>query len=200
MIASISGTVKSSSINSAIIEVGGVGLLVSLPTRVATRLVLGSFVTLFTSLIVREDSLSLFGFEDQESQAMFDLLQTVSGIGPKVAQSAISVYEVEEITLAIRNEEAAILERIPGLGKKGAARILLELKEKVGGFTAGSRSIAAAKASWRGQLEEALSNLGFGARDISSTLDALASEVTSGEEVEISALLRRALQILGSRG
>ena len=140
MIASVSGVVKAITLNSAVIEVGGVGILISLPARFAASLAVGKHVDIFTTLVVREDSLTLFGFERSAAREFFELLQTVSGIGPKVAQSALSIYEPEELAGAIASENSALLERIPGLGKKGAQRAVLELKEKVANLKLSARS------------------------------------------------------------
>ncbi|MEI6867011.1 MAG: Holliday junction branch migration protein RuvA [Actinomycetes bacterium] len=199
MIATLSGHVKVVTTNSAVIEVGGVGLLVNLTPRFAATLDLGAHVTLHTSLLVREDSLTLFGFENSEAKLLFEILQTVTGIGPKVAQSALSTYEVPEIISAILSENLSLLERISGLGKKGAARLVLELKEKLSNFTPNSEKVGSSRgASWREQVEGALLNLGYTQRDTIAILDQLSDELSDETTTpEISILLRRALQIRG---
>jgi len=198
MIASVSGVVKATTLNSAVIEVGGVGLQVALPARFAAVLIVGTQAEIFTTLVVREDSLTLFGFDRSESRDFFDLLQTVSGIGPKVAQSALSIYEPEELASAIASENAAALERIPGLGKKGAQRTVLELKEKVGEVIKSSSSSKSAKSHWRTQLQSALIGLGFTARDAEATIDSVATDLGSKiDETDISHLLKLALQNRG---
>ena len=198
MIASISGVVKAATLNSAVIEVGGVGLSVFLPARFAAGLTVGTHTEVFTTLVVREDSLTLFGFDRASSRDFFELLQTVSGIGPKVAQSALSIYEPEEIAAAISSENSAALERIPGLGKKGAQRAVLELKEKVSDLAFTSRSAKSSKTHWRTQLHSALIGLGFTARDSEATIDSVASELGSKvDETDISQLLKMALQNRG---
>lgn len=200
MIASVSGVVKATTLNSAVIEVGGVGLQVSLPARFAASLIAGTHAEIFTTLVVREDSLTLFGFERADSRDFFDLLQTVSGIGPKVAQSALSIYEPEELASAIASENSAALERIPGLGKKGAQRTVLELKEKVNDIIRTSTSSKSAKTHWRTQLQSALIGLGFTARDAESTIDAVVNDLGSKvDETDISQLLKLALQNRGSK-
>jgi Holliday junction DNA helicase RuvA len=202
VIASVSGIVKALTLNSAVIEVGGVGLLVHLAPRVAAGLSVGTFTSLQTSLLVKEDSLTLFGFESSPARELFELLQTVSGIGPKVAQSAISVYEVPEIITAISSENFSLLERIPGLGKKGAARLVLELKDKVTPLVNLTSASASRAPSWREQLEGALLNLGFTQRDSNDTLDALATQLANEDQSatpEIGILLRRALKIRGTQ-
>ena len=198
MIASVSGVVKAATLNSAVIEVGGVGIQVALPARFAASLVVGTHAEIFTTLVVREDSLTLFGFERSNSRDFFDLLQTVSGIGPKVAQSALSIYEPEELVSAIASENTAALERIPGLGKKGAQRTVLELKDKVSDLARAQSSEKGAKSHWRTQLQSALIGLGFTARDAEATIDVVASDLGKKvDETNISELLKLALQNRG---
>ena len=198
MIASVSGVVKATTLNSAVIEVGGVGIQVALPARFAASLVVGTHAEIYTTLVVREDSLTLFGFDRTNSRDFFDLLQTVSGIGPKVAQSALSIYEPEELASAIASENSAALERIPGLGKKGAQRTVLELKDKVSDLVRTQGSGKSAKAHWRTQLQSALIGLGFTARDAEATIDSVASDLGSKiDETDISDLLKLALQNRG---
>jgi Holliday junction DNA helicase RuvA len=199
MIASLSGLVKQASLNSAIIEVGGVGILVNLPARFAATLLVGTSAQIYTSLVVREDSLTLFGFESSEGKDFFELLQTVSGIGPKVAQSALSIYEPREIADAISSGNTAALERIPGLGKKGAARVLLELKEKVVGLST-SKASGQASAGWRIQVQSALISLGYVSRDVDSLLEELvSSEGSKLDSMTLSQILKLALQVSGSK-
>ena len=193
MIASISGIVKSSGTTIAVIEVGGVGILVQVTAKTAANLKPGKSADLYTSLVVREDSLTLYGFDSNSAREMFETLQTVSGIGPKVSQSALSIYDPSEIANAINNADASLLERIPGLGKKGAQRAIIELKDKVSGS-----KTPPGKFDWRSQLESALSGLGFTAKEI----DKLFSEIseTVGDRISTmspSELLKLALQIKG---
>jgi len=198
MIASVSGVVKAATLNSAVIEVGGFGIQVALPARFAASLVVGTHAEIFTTLVVREDSLTLFGFDRSNSRDFFDLLQTVSGIGPKVAQSALSIYEPEELASAIASENSAALERIPGLGKKGAQRTVLELKDKVSDLARTQSLGKNAKAHWRTQLQSALIGLGFTARDAEGTIDAVATDLGKKvDETDISELLKLALQNRG---
>ena len=198
MIASVSGVVKATTLNSAVIEVGGVGIQVALPARFAASLIIGTHAEIFTTLVVREDSLTLFGFDRANSRDFFDLLQTVSGIGPKVAQSALSIYEPEELASAIASENSAALERIPGLGKKGAQRTVLELKDKVSDLARTQSSGLSAHSHWRSQLQSALIGLGFTARDAESTIDVVASDLGAKvDQTDISQLLKLALQTRG---
>ncbi|MEI6649674.1 MAG: Holliday junction branch migration protein RuvA [Actinomycetes bacterium] len=198
MIASISGLVMANTGSTATVEIGGVGLQIQISPRISVGLAVGERVHLFTSLMVREDSLTLFGFESQEAKDFFELLQTVTGIGPKVAQAALSVFDVNDLAHAIVNDDGGRLEKIPGLGKKGAARVLLELKEKAAPYLGIARAPAVAEQSWRIPVETGLANLGFSPRESKESVDALAREVgETGESMELSALLRRALQMRG---
>lgn len=193
MIASISGQIKALNSSSAVVEVGGVGILVNLPTRLATSLIVGTSVSFATSLLVREDALTLYGFEDSDSRNFFEMLQTVTGIGPRVAQSALNVLDYKVMIAAIQNEDAKSLEAIPGLGKKGAARLILELKEKVADQEAVNN---AGVPSWRRQLEQALLGLGFNPRDSQEILHQVAAEFNGRTDAsEIPAMLKFALQL-----
>ncbi len=199
MIATLSGTVKATTSNSAVIDVGGIGILVQISPRLSAALNVGASAHLHTLLIVREDSLTLFGFERQQDRELFEILLSVTGIGPKVAQSALSVYDAAEIVSAIMNEKPAVLERIPGLGKKGAQRLILELKEKVKNLNT-STSGSSRAAGWRDQVSDALIGLGFTARDTEEALDIVAEHFGSEvAETDISMLLKFALQTRGRK-
>ncbi|MEI6119554.1 MAG: Holliday junction branch migration protein RuvA [Actinomycetes bacterium] len=199
MIATLAGTVKATTSNSAVIDVGGIGILVQISPRLSAALNVGASAHLHTLLIVREDSLTLFGFERQQDRELFEILLSVTGIGPKVAQSALSVYDAAEIVSAIMNEKPAVLERIPGLGKKGAQRLILELKEKVKNLNT-STSGSSRAAGWRDQVSDALIGLGFTARDTEEALDIVAEHFGSEvAETDISMLLKFALQTRGRK-
>jgi len=190
MIASVSGVVKAVRSGSVVVEVGGVGLLINVPARIAAGLVTGTSTSLHTVLVVREDALTLYGFESVLAREIFELLQTVTGIGPKVAQSALNVYESEEILSAIKNEQSELLERIPGLGKKGAQRLVLELKDKLDVYAVSELSDSGA---WRDQLNSALVGLGFSARESQERIEQLTTQFKDLSKEPISELLRAAL-------
>ena len=193
MIASISGEIKSITATNAVIEVGGVGILVQLSVKTVTGLSIGKKVELFTTMIVREDSLTLYGFTTSAARDLFEVLQTVSGIGPKVSQSALSIYEPDEIVLAISKGDNSLLERIPGLGKKGAQRVILELKDKVK-----PTKEASGKSDWRTPLHSALIGLGFSTKEIDKLFVQISAEVSEdANEMSASELLKLALQIKG---
>ncbi len=199
MIAMLAGTVKATTSTSAVIDVGGIGILVQISPRLSASLNVGASAHLHTLLIVREDSLTLFGFERHQDRELFEILLSVTGIGPKVAQSALSVYDAAEIVSAIMNEKPAVLERIPGLGKKGAQRLILELKDKVKNLNVSANGSSRA-AGWRDQVSDALIGLGFTARDSEEALDIVAEHFGSEvAETDISMLLKFALQTRGRK-
>lgn len=171
MIASIRGEVLAIIDNSVVIDVGGVGISTLVVERTLQTLSVGSKATLHTSLMVREDSLTLFGFEDTQERDLFVLLQTVTGIGPRVAQSILNTLTVSDLRNAIGNESAAALEKVSGLGKKGAARIILELKDKVSGV---NQRISTGESGWQSSISAALSGLGFTGREIDQAISSVA--------------------------
>jgi Holliday junction DNA helicase RuvA len=196
MIASLTGTVKSIQSNTVVIEVGGVGMLVQVSPRLSASLTIGLSTSLHTVLLVREDALTLYGFESNADRELFELLQTVSGIGPKVAQSALNTYETPQLISAIFNGDGAVLEKISGLGKKGAQRLILELKEKV----VPSDEVSASSApAWREKLTQALTGLGFSAKEALDTAEAVALENPQASSEPIENLLRQALQLRGRK-
>ena len=170
MIASIRGEVLAIIDNSVVIDVGGVGISTLVVERTLQTLSIGSKATLHTSLMVREDSLTLFGFEDTQERDLFVLLQTVTGIGPRVAQSILNTLTVSDLRNAIGNESVAELEKVSGLGKKGAARIILELKDKVSGV---SHRSASGDSGWQSSISAALSGLGFTGREIDQAISSV---------------------------
>ncbi len=190
MISSLSGVVKVVNSTYVVIDVGGVGLHVSVAPRSTARFAVDSLITLQTVLIVREDSLTLYGFESFADREIFELLQTVTGIGPKVAQSALNLYETPELVSAIAGAHSDALERIPGLGKKGAQRVILELKEKVEHF---EFTGILHSGSWREQISSALTGLGFGAREVQDRIEQLSKSYSDVASEPISELLRAAL-------
>jgi Holliday junction DNA helicase RuvA len=200
MISSLFGRVRSLSSDRAVIEVGGVGLSVVITPVTSARLSLGSDIQLFTSLIVREDSLTLYGFFDDESRELFELVQTVSGIGPRVAMSILAVMSPDDLGSAVAQENIAAIERVPGIGRKGAQRMILELKGKI---SASPLSPIGHLPAWRDQLSSALVSLGFSPKEADLTMSALVLQLQDSEEdpsqMELSDLLKRALQ-KGSRG
>ena len=178
MISTVNGVVRAVHSDRLIIEVGGVGLSISVNAHTSADVSIGSQLLLYTTLVVREDSLTLFGFAHEEARTIFELVQTVSGIGPKVALSILGALTPEDLGRAIANDEVAAIERVPGIGKKGAQRLILELKGKLTSLTSSSEYPAHLPA-WREDLAGALITLGFSPRDSDAAITALVSRLAS---------------------
>lgn len=198
MIASLRGTVAMSGLGTLVIEVGGVGMSVLTTPSTAASVRIGDTATLATTLVVREDSLTLFGFASTGERDLFELVQTVSGVGPRLALAMLAIHAPEVLRRAIGLGELATLVKVPGIGKKGAERIVLELKDKVGPvYATGVADTSAALPVEDGQHQvvDALIGLGWSSRQAQ---DAFA-KVSGGEseEADVSVLLRAALRELG---
>jgi Holliday junction DNA helicase RuvA len=196
MIAFVRGRVAAVTLSSAVLEVGGVGLeLMCTPGTLAT-LRTGREATLPTSMVVREESLTLFGFADEDEKQTFELLQTASGVGPKLAQAMLAVLAPDDLRRTIAGDDVKTLTRVPGIGQKGAQRIILELKDRIGPVVGSDRSQAAAApaAAWRDQVHQGLVGLGWPARDAEKAVEAVAPD--AGEMPDVGALLRAALRTL----
>ena len=177
MISSISGSVKSTSINSLVVEVGGVGLLLQVPIRIAAKMQVGERVSFHTYLIVREDALTLYGFTEIVDRDFFELLLSVTGIGPKVAQSILANSDAASIANAIITSNLKSLEAVPGLGKKGAQRLVLELKDKAAAFASGK---SGSDLTISNQVENALQGLGYSNKEAVAMLN----QVMKDEKIE----------------
>ena len=177
MISSISGSVKSTSINSLVVEVGGVGLLLQVPIRIAAKMQVGERVSFHTYLIVREDALTLYGFTEIVDRDFFELLLSVTGIGPKVAQSILANSDAVSIANAIITSNLKSLEAVPGLGKKGAQRLVLELKDKAAAFASGK---SGSDLTISNQVENALQGLGYSNKEAIAMLN----QVMRDEKIE----------------
>ena len=196
MISLINGTVRAIHSDRIIVEVAGVGLCVLVNASTSAGVTMGSQLQLFTTLVVREDSLTLFGFLSDEARSLFELVQTVSGIGPKVALSILGALRPEDLGRAIATDDVAAIERIPGIGHKGAQRMILELKGKLAGIEGGT-SYQGHLPAWREQLMSALVSLGFSPKEsdgaISSLASRLAGQGLDPSEIALSDLLKDAL-------
>lgn len=196
MIAQLTGTVRHLTTEKVILEVGGVGYAISITPRTSSQITMGSVLTLSTTLVVREDSLTLFGFLDSHDRDVYETLQTVTGIGPKVALAITGALTPDDLARAIASEDIASIEKVPGIGRKGAQRLILELKGKL--VTDASAPKVTTHSAVRDQLLAALTGLGFTAKEsdiaINSTISQLAE---SGEDVsayDVAALLKLTLQ------
>ncbi|MET7903778.1 Holliday junction branch migration protein RuvA [Streptomyces sp. NPDC005355] len=202
MIAFVSGPVAALGPDTAVVEVGGVGMAVQCTPATLSGLRVGRPARLATSLVVREDSLTLYGFADDDERQAFELLQTASGVGPRLAQAMLAVHSPDALRLAVSTGDEKALTAVPGIGKKGAQRLLLELKDRLGeplGATVpGAR--AAAAAGWSDQLHTALVGLGYATREADEAVAAVAPQaeaaVAAGGAPQVAQLLRAALQTL----
>lgn len=194
MIAHVRGQVAAVTLTSAVIDVGGVGLQVMCTPSTIAGLRTGTEVQLSTSMVVREDSLTVFGFADTDERDMFELLQTASGVGPKVAQAMLAVLEPDRIRQAVGQADFGTLTTVPGIGRKGAERIVIELRDRIGVTT----TVAAGGAAqpWREQVLEAMLGLGISTRDADRAVETVADGLAPGEAPDTSTALRDALRTL----
>lgn len=201
MIASVSGVVAALGPDHAIVQVGGVGLLVQAAPHTLVDLREGVVAVLHTSLVVREDSLTLFGFGTPDERGVFELLQSASGVGPKVAQAMLGVMRPDELRRAIGGGDLAALTRVPGIGKKGAERIVVELRDRIGpplhttaSEPATTPSQRASESAWMTPLTEALVGLGWSSREAEAAV--LEVEPLAREGAALPDLLKAALRSL----
>jgi len=192
MIAFVRGRVAALTLNAVVVDVGGVGYHVFCTPGTIAGLRLGEEAELATSMVVREDSQTLYGFADVEERDMFELVQTASGVGPKVAQAMLAVLTPDSLRTAIATEDHATLTAVPGIGRKGAERIVVELKDRVGTPTASVS--ATASAGWREQVRDALQGLGWSVRDAEQAVEKVAPEADA--DPDVPTLLRAALRTL----
>lgn len=193
MIAQLRGNVVAVGATWVVVEAGGFGLRALCTPATAGAQRLGRETTLYTSLVVREDSLTLYGFAGADERDCFELVQTASGIGPKIALAVISTLGPDDLRAAIAGGNVAALTRVPGIGAKGAQRLILELKDKVGQLAvAGQQGTLAS--GWRDQVKAGLEGLGWSSRDADSACDRVAALAET--ETSVAVLMRAALQTL----
>ena len=199
MIASLTGMIAHAGLDRVTVVVGGVGMLVHTTPATAAGSRRGDEVTLATSLVVREDSLTLFGFLTADERDMFETVQSVSGVGPRIALAMLSVMGPDDLAAALSAGDTKALTTVPGIGVKSAQRLVLELKDKVAGMprpttatTPGSAAVTTD--GWRDQVAEALVGLGWNAKQAGEAVERVA--VTAPADAEIAAYLRLALREL----
>jgi Holliday junction DNA helicase RuvA len=197
VIASVEGRVAALTADGVVVVVGGVGLAVHTTPGTRARLRVGQDASLATTLVVREDSLTLYGFAEDDERALFELLQTASGVGPRVAQAVLTVHAPDAVRRALVTEDLAALCLVPGIGKKGAQRLVLELKDKA--QLPGGAGLVPHQGvpGWRDTLSQALVGLGWSAAQADDVVTRLAAEHPAAGESDVPALLREALPQLG---
>ncbi|MEV4682379.1 Holliday junction branch migration protein RuvA [Streptomyces kurssanovii] len=198
MIAFVSGPVAALAPTTAVIEVGGIGMAVQCTPNTLSELRIGQDAKLATSLVVREDSLTLYGFADDDERQVFELLQTASGVGPRLAQAMLAVHSPDALRIAVATGDEKALTAVPGIGKKGAQKLLLELKDRLGEPLGSGPAVGApVSRSWRDQLHAALIGLGYATREADEAVAAVAPQAEAmGAAPEVGPLLRAALQSL----
>ena len=199
MIASVRGPVRHIGLDRVVVEVGGVGMLLHTTPATASALHLGQEALLATTLVVREDSLTLYAFTSDDERDIFEQVQTVSGVGPRIALAMLSVLAPDRLRAAVSSADLVTLTKVPGIGRKGAERIVLELRDKLG-MPAGAAGAATAvpavgATAWRDQVAEALVGLGYSAKQADDAVSRAAEAAPAGSDV--SAMLRAALRELG---
>lgn len=204
MIASLTGTVRQLRLNSLVLDVAGVGYLINAtPTTLATLRVDGQ-ATLATSLVVREDALTLYGFSEEDEREVFEIVQTVSGVGPRLALAMLAVHSSDSLRIALVNSDVKALTRVPGIGPKVAQRLLLELSGKISApafATPGDTLKPAAVADARGQVVSALESLGWNTKVAEQAVSTVLTDQdrTHVEVAEVPGTLRSALKVLGGQ-
>jgi len=202
MISHVRGRVTALGPNEAVVDLGGLGFAVQCAPATLAGLQVGAETTLHTSLVVREDSLTLYGFGAADERGLFELLQTASGVGPKLAQAIIAVLDPLTVRRALASGDVATLTRVPGVGKKSAERMILELRERIGPVPtaepAAADPVPAATAGWQSQVAQGLVGLGWSSRDAGAAVAAVAESLPADEPVPaMPVLLRQAIRQLG---
>lgn len=203
MISFVRGTVASVGAGQVVLDVGGIGLALQCTPSTTASLHTGAAAHVPASLIVREDSLTLYGFADDDERTVFGLLQTASGVGPRLALAMLAVHSPDDLRRAVAAEDLVALTRVPGIGKKGAQRIVIELKDKLGppmaesaGAIAEAGPRSAGADEWRGPVHSGLIGLGWSAREADAAVEAVAPLAEDGIGPDVPALLRAALRSL----
>jgi holliday junction DNA helicase RuvA len=207
MISHLRGTVAGVAPDGAVIEVGGVGMRVQCTPGTLATLKPGEPAQVATSLVVREDSLTLYGFSSDDERNVFELLQTATGVGPRLALAMLAVHAPDALRRAVSTEDLGALTMVPGIGKKGAQRIVLEMKDRLGPPGDGGDGLRPRMAprppSWRDQVQSGLVNLGWPARDADLAIAALEEEGviggSNGDAVDVATVLRAALRKLSKQ-
>lgn len=199
MIAAVMGQVIARTTDEVVVDVGGVGISVVVTPRTAATLDVGQTASLTTHLAVREDSLTLYGFADAAEREVFVTVQTVSGIGPRLAMTMLGTLSAEQISAAIAAQDEAVLTSVPGLGRKSAQRLIVDLKDKLGAVVSipapGAAAAAGRDTSWRPQVTSALTGLGWNPTQAQEAVIAVAAR-DDAAELSVSEALRLALQSL----
>jgi Holliday junction DNA helicase RuvA len=203
LISFLRGTVAHVGLSSAVIDLNGAGMSVNATPQTLSGLRVGEEGKLFTSLIVREDSLTLFGFASDDEREVFDILLSVSGVGPRLALAVLAVHDPEAIRVAAHTGDGKAFTKVPGIGPKVAGRIVLELAGKLvpHGTGAAAAPAASAPAPWKPQVVAAMTSLGWSEKDATSSIDKALSDSPELEaDGQVAEILRATLRWLGQDG
>ncbi|MFJ5957166.1 Holliday junction branch migration protein RuvA [Paenarthrobacter sp. NPDC092416] len=203
MISFLRGTVAHVGLSTAVIDLNGAGMSVYATPQTLSHLKIGTEAKLFTSMIVREDSLTLFGFADADEREVFDVLLSVSGVGPRLALAVLAVHEPEAIRVAAHTGDGKAFTKVPGIGPKVAGRIVLELAGKLvpHGTGTGTAPVAAANTEWKPQVVAAMTSLGWSEKDAAGSIDkAMADSPELVDAGNVAQILRATLRWLGQDG
>src|SRR5581483_16118 len=203
MIAFVSGPIAALAPDAAVVEVGGIGMAVQCTPATLATLRVGQPARLATSLVVREDSLTLYGFASEDERNLFELVQTASGVGPKLAQAMLATHAPRELRRALATADLTTLTRVPGIGKKGAEKLVLELRDRIGEIgpdvdltaAGGGGGAAAAGPGWREQVREGLVGLGWSARDADEAV-AIVARAYPERDPDVAEALKQAMRLL----
>jgi holliday junction DNA helicase RuvA len=201
VISSVRGKVLAVGLDHAVVEVGGVGFAVQATPATLATLRRGEEATLATTLVVREDSLTLFGFADPDARELFGLLQTVSGVGPRLAMATLAVLEPDRLRAALAEGNLSVLTQVPGVGRKSAERLVVELRDKVGKLPVAGDGAAhpSGQTAVRESVVEALTGLGFALKQAEQSVDAVLADGSTPGAGDTSTVLRKALTALGRK-
>ena len=195
MIAQVSGTVVAAGATWVVVDLSGFGVRAQCTPATAASVRVGSAVTLATSLVVREDSLTLYAFAEADERDAFELVQSASGIGPRIAQAVVSVLSPGELRAAIASENLVALTKVPGIGQKGAQKMVIELKDKVGALGASDTALRTPQSTpWRDQVSGGLESLGWSARDADAACDRVEPLAAAQPELGVADLMKAALR------
>lgn len=196
MIAAVRGEVLEIALDHAVIEAAGVGYKVMATPSTLATLRRGTETRLITAMIVREDSMTLYGFADADARDLFLTLLGVSGVGPKIALATLAVYDATALRRALSDGDVAALTRVPGIGKRGAERMVLELRDKIGAVPGGAVAASATGHAIRMPVVEALVGLGFPVKQAEDACDRV---LAADPDATTSGALRAALSMLGKK-
>lgn len=194
MISFLRGTVHATGVDRLVVDIGPLGIEAACTPATALAYRPGDHVELVTSLVIREDAWTVYGFLDTDERTVFELVQTVTGIGPRIALALLATLSPDEIRAAVASEDLGRLTKVPGIGRKGASRLVLELKDRLGPPQGGLPASAPAGGGWQAAVTAGLTSLGWSAKEAEQAVATIAPQAT--EPADVGALLKLALRSL----